>query len=643
MDKENNVHRIPIIVSAKKLYNNNNSNEGNLNEINEQNYMKEKTNSNNGKEIIYIETPHAGSGSISTTTEERGGQHVVKIRVNPASSSLTSSSVSPLKEQELEKPVQSFPSPLEIRTTSNTKVSGLTERIDTVQSSLNRVRINIKSNSDSTTATRTSSILNDMVPTPLPPNSSYLYYNNHHLYNNTNNHGQSKKLEENPHLNGEESTPNDSGICSDIDSTGTPSPLLKNKNETTTINTMPSSASTSSTSSSQSSLMTIDHRRISSLTSSVADMEDSDEDSLDSMTMMNSNDFEIINNNNNNKTKIIKLTKKQSNRRSEDIKINRKTENDIVITENNKIKSYEKQRKEVEEEQNVEEDRDKHNNTPVIEERTYEERRNDCVSSIIISDNNKNNNSENFDSFYKFHLNENNFDNNFNVNNNNKNKVIKNGSVVNEDELMMVDYFAGCKNYKDGEISETSTIKSSKGTIRGVKNRVRAGIATFLQMHATKTWQEKEAGRVVVYTTTMGIVRETYQRCLKVRQILRTHLVKFEEKDVFMSREIQTEIKERMSCDNVVLPQVFVEGQHIGDAETIDRLNESGELRRILKPYKSPDACTTCKVCGGYRLLPCPVCNGSKKSVHRNHFTTELVALKCMNCDEVGLIKCYAC
>lgn len=51
----------------------------------------------------------------------------------------------------------------------------------------------------------------------------------------------------------------------------------------------------------------------------------------------------------------------------------------------------------------------------------------------------------------------------------------------------------------------------------------------------------------------------------------------------------------------------------------------------------------TCPVCGGYRLLPCPSCKGSKKSVHRNHFTTEFVALKCMNCDEVGLVKCYNC
>uniref|UniRef100_A0A182KH66 Glutaredoxin domain-containing protein n=2 Tax=Cellia TaxID=44534 RepID=A0A182KH66_9DIPT len=141
----------------------------------------------------------------------------------------------------------------------------------------------------------------------------------------------------------------------------------------------------------------------------------------------------------------------------------------------------------------------------------------------------------------------------------------------------------------------------------------------------------------------MGIVRETYTKCMNVKQILRTLLVKFEEKDIFMSNEYQQEIKERMQADTINIPQVFVDGQHIGDAECIERLNESGELRKMLKPYKCLESPYMCKVCGGYRLLPCPSCGGSKKSIHRNHFTAEFVALKCMNCDEVGLVKCHNC
>lgn len=79
-----------------------------------------------------------------------------------------------------------------------------------------------------------------------------------------------------------------------------------------------------------------------------------------------------------------------------------------------------------------------------------------------------------------------------------------------------------------------------------------------------QTYKEKDAGKVVVYTTTMGILRETYQACMKVKQILRTLLVKYEERDVFMSSEYQAEIRERMRCDSILVPQVFVDGQHVG-------------------------------------------------------------------------------
>ncbi|XP_044747823.1 glutaredoxin domain-containing cysteine-rich protein CG31559-like [Coccinella septempunctata] len=259
----------------------------------------------------------------------------------------------------------------------------------------------------------------------------------------------------------------------------------------------------------------------------------------------------------------------------------------------------------------------------LIEEKSYVERKEEDKQKCeeIISSKKQ----YETDKYYDFHLNE-----------NDPSDAIVPSKNVEEDET-----FAG---YKDLMGDGASTIRSAKGTVRGVKNRVRAGIATFLQINSnTKNYKEKEAGKVVVYTTTMGIIRDTYQACMKVKQILRTLLIKFEERDVFMSSECQQEIRERMRCDDILIPQVFVDGQHIGDAETIEKLNESGELRRILKPFKSMDACNPCKVCGGFRLLPCTVCNGSKKSVHRNHFTAEFVALKCMNCDEVGLVRCTAC
>ncbi|EDW07989.2 uncharacterized protein Dmoj_GI14338 [Drosophila mojavensis] len=212
-----------------------------------------------------------------------------------------------------------------------------------------------------------------------------------------------------------------------------------------------------------------------------------------------------------------------------------------------------------------------------------------------------------------------------------------------QQQLEQEDAFAGLKDVRRS--SQSSTIRSSKGTVRGVKNRVRNGVATFLQLQQPniKNYMEKDLGKVVLYTTSMGIIRETYAKCANVKQILRTLLVKFEERDVFMSIEYQQEMRERMHHETIRVPQLFVEGQHIGDADTVERLNESGELRQLLRPYKSLATAYTCQTCGGYRLLPCPSCSGSKKSVHRNHFTAEFVALKCMNCDEVGLIKCPNC
>lgn len=83
-------------------------------------------------------------------------------------------------------------------------------------------------------------------------------------------------------------------------------------------------------------------------------------------------------------------------------------------------------------------------------------------------------------------------------------------------------------------------------------------------MSTEQSYKEKDAGKVVLYSTSMGIVRETYAKCANVKQILRTLLIKFEERDVFMSNEYQQEIKHRMQSLEIQVPQLFVDGQYIG-------------------------------------------------------------------------------
>ena len=68
----------------------------------------------------------------------------------------------------------------------------------------------------------------------------------------------------------------------------------------------------------------------------------------------------------------------------------------------------------------------------------------------------------------------------------------------------------------------------------------------------------------MVYTTSMQIIRDTYEQCQRVKKILQTHMVVYEERDIFMSRENQRELMDRLKEDNVNVPQVFADGQLLG-------------------------------------------------------------------------------
>lgn len=50
--------------------------------------------------------------------------------------------------------------------------------------------------------------------------------------------------------------------------------------------------------------------------------------------------------------------------------------------------------------------------------------------------------------------------------------------------------------------------------------------------------------------------------------MLQTHMVQYEDRDIFMSREIQKELMERLQTDRLDVPQVFADGQHLGVCDT---------------------------------------------------------------------------
>lgn len=113
------------------------------------------------------------------------------------------------------------------------------------------------------------------------------------------------------------------------------------------------------------------------------------------------------------------------------------------------------------------------NQTPVlpkaiIDESTYEDRKKlekeQHETAILI-----NSLTYDTDRFYDFHLNE--------------HEIEKENDVIPVKQFNDEETFAGYRDFLGGDGS--STIRSAKGTVRGVKNRVRAGIATFLQINST--------------------------------------------------------------------------------------------------------------------------------------------------------------
>lgn len=243
----------------------------------------------------------------------------------------------------------------------------------------------------------------------------------------------------------------DSGTCSDLD--GTPPPLPKKKNNNNGPVVIGVTKSTS--------IGQERHDRTGSMTSSGAEVDSDDNESSLSCDSLNSGDLPAA----------IANTPKYRTPRSI------------------KLRSAAKHRKgEPEEEEEEEEDDDddrvvspsvsKDSSTPrirspapLITECTYEERRRgeqhqDASPPAPTTTGLKYVYED--DRYYKFHVNE-------REEMSESSCAKKSNAGEEEDES-----FAGYK------ILEREAIRSAKGTVRGVKNRVRAGIATFLQKPSTK-------------------------------------------------------------------------------------------------------------------------------------------------------------
>ncbi|OMO82828.1 Glutaredoxin [Corchorus capsularis] len=118
--------------------------------------------------------------------------------------------------------------------------------------------------------------------------------------------------------------------------------------------------------------------------------------------------------------------------------------------------------------------------------------------------------------------------------------------------------------------------------------------------------------RIVVYFTSLRVVRSTFEDCKTVRSILRGFRVSIDERDLSMDSGFINELKGILGQRKLPLPRVFIGGRYIGGADEIRLLHETGELKKIVEglPAAEPG---TCDVCGGYRFVLCNECDGSRK------------------------------
>ncbi|KAL6616319.1 hypothetical protein ACP70R_038589 [Stipagrostis hirtigluma subsp. patula] len=179
-----------------------------------------------------------------------------------------------------------------------------------------------------------------------------------------------------------------------------------------------------------------------------------------------------------------------------------------------------------------------------------------------------------------------------------------------------------------------------------VFHRVRVAASA---LRALRTLQAPPSGaaaneadrRVVLYFTSLHVVRSTYEDCRAVRAILRGLRVSVDERDLAMDPRYLQELAALLprAARRVTLPQVFVGGRHLGGAEEVRRLHEAGELRRVVAGAGGASL-AACGRCGGERYVLCGSCNGSHKRYSvkgGGGFRT------CAGCNENGLVRCPDC
>ncbi|XP_047983460.1 uncharacterized protein At5g39865-like [Salvia hispanica] len=144
---------------------------------------------------------------------------------------------------------------------------------------------------------------------------------------------------------------------------------------------------------------------------------------------------------------------------------------------------------------------------------------------------------------------------------------------------------------------------------------------------------------VVLYTTGLRAIRETFEDCQKTRSLLENLRVVFLERDVSMHCEYKEEMW-RILGGKIAPPRLFIKGRYIGGAEEVIGLHEQGRLKPLMQGIPVDDGRRgCCEGCVGLRFIVCFNCDGSRKIMPEG----DGEAIVCNECNENGLIVCPFC
>ncbi|KAI4976068.1 hypothetical protein ZWY2020_049675 [Hordeum vulgare] len=226
------------------------------------------------------------------------------------------------------------------------------------------------------------------------------------------------------------------------------------------------------------------------------------------------------------------------------------------------------------------------------------------------------------------------------------------GAVVNKDEIQV---FADVAS-DGGAVVKKEEIQVFAGVVRARLDVLQGRIDSRSQKNPPPPPPPPESrGRVVVYLTSLRGIRQTYEDCWAASTILSSYGVHVDERDLSMHAGYKDELRDAVGAGASVLPQVFVDGWHLGGAEEVRRMHESGELAEALDVCEAAPGASgggkegpggfgtePCGGCGGARFVPCDVCSGSCKVFVEDEGGAGAFR-RCPDCNENGLLRCPIC